>query len=182
MGRKEDNIKKAETLLHRKEFIRNIGTAAHIDHGKCVHEATRVLFGGEWTAAKDLFQRFIDRPTVKETRDETVKDVRDLNLRILAFDRESKRFVESRLTHAWKVRTNEALVRVTLTGTQSVATTPEHEFLTWREGYFDEVRACDLQVGDLVVTRSPASLGESARQFLGTTHAHPRHPSMSGLS
>src|SRR3989449_1597122 len=34
MGRKEDNIKRAETLLHKKEFIRNIGTAAHIDHGK----------------------------------------------------------------------------------------------------------------------------------------------------
>src|SRR2546427_6676786 len=34
MGRIEDNIKKAETLLHNKEFIRNIGTAAHIDAGK----------------------------------------------------------------------------------------------------------------------------------------------------
>ena len=34
MGRKEDNIKKAETLIHKKEYIRNIGTAAHIDHGK----------------------------------------------------------------------------------------------------------------------------------------------------
>jgi len=36
MGRKEENIKKAQTLLHQKERIRNIGTAAHIDHGKCV--------------------------------------------------------------------------------------------------------------------------------------------------
>src|SRR5512136_2041662 len=34
MGRKEDNIKRAQTLMARPEFIRNIGTAAHIDHGK----------------------------------------------------------------------------------------------------------------------------------------------------
>ena len=34
MGRKEENIKKAQTLMSKPEFIRNIGTAAHIDHGK----------------------------------------------------------------------------------------------------------------------------------------------------
>ena len=34
MGRKEDNIKKAQALMRQPKFIRNIGTAAHIDHGK----------------------------------------------------------------------------------------------------------------------------------------------------
>jgi len=34
MGRKEDNIKRAQALMRKPEFIRNIGTAAHIDHGK----------------------------------------------------------------------------------------------------------------------------------------------------
>ncbi|MCL1811346.1 MAG: elongation factor EF-2 [Methanomassiliicoccaceae archaeon] len=34
MGRKEDNIKRATELMVKPEFIRNIGTAAHIDHGK----------------------------------------------------------------------------------------------------------------------------------------------------
>ncbi len=34
MGRKEDNIKKAQALMRQTKFIRNIGTAAHIDHGK----------------------------------------------------------------------------------------------------------------------------------------------------
>jgi len=34
MGRKEDNIKKAQALMRKPQFIRNIGTAAHIDHGK----------------------------------------------------------------------------------------------------------------------------------------------------
>ncbi len=34
MGRKEDNIKKAQKLMSKIDMIRNIGIAAHIDHGK----------------------------------------------------------------------------------------------------------------------------------------------------
>lgn len=34
MGRKEENIRKARELMEKQEQIRNIGTAAHIDHGK----------------------------------------------------------------------------------------------------------------------------------------------------
>jgi elongation factor 2 len=34
MGKKEDNIKKAKHLMNKLDHIRNIGIAAHIDHGK----------------------------------------------------------------------------------------------------------------------------------------------------
>ncbi|UCD14373.1 MAG: elongation factor EF-2 [Thermoplasmatales archaeon] len=34
MGRKEDNIAKAKGLMNKLDYIRNIGIAAHIDHGK----------------------------------------------------------------------------------------------------------------------------------------------------
>ncbi|GGM78125.1 translation elongation factor aEF-2 [Thermogymnomonas acidicola] len=34
MGRKEDNIQKAQSLIENPERIRNMGIAAHIDHGK----------------------------------------------------------------------------------------------------------------------------------------------------
>ncbi len=34
MGRKEENIERAKDIMNKPEFIRNIGTAAHIDHGK----------------------------------------------------------------------------------------------------------------------------------------------------
>lgn len=34
MGRKEDNIARAKNLMNKLSYIRNIGIAAHIDHGK----------------------------------------------------------------------------------------------------------------------------------------------------
>jgi len=34
MGRKEENVRKAQKIMGRPKFIRNIGIAAHIDHGK----------------------------------------------------------------------------------------------------------------------------------------------------
>ncbi len=34
MGRKEDNIERARSIVETPDFIRNIGIAAHIDHGK----------------------------------------------------------------------------------------------------------------------------------------------------
>jgi elongation factor 2 len=34
MGRKEDNINKVKKLMNNLEYVRNIGTVAHIDHGK----------------------------------------------------------------------------------------------------------------------------------------------------
>lgn len=34
MGRKEDNIERAKNIIQHPDFIRNIGIAAHIDHGK----------------------------------------------------------------------------------------------------------------------------------------------------
>ena len=38
MGRREDNAKKAVELMKDQKLIRNLGTAAHIDHGKSGHD------------------------------------------------------------------------------------------------------------------------------------------------
>lgn len=60
MGRKEDNIKKASQLMSKPEFIRNIGTAAHIDHGKTTFSDN--LVAGAGMMSEDLAgkQRFMD--------------------------------------------------------------------------------------------------------------------------
>ena len=50
MGRKEDNIKRATALFKKLENIRNIGTAAHIDHGKTTL-SDNLIFGAGMTVS-----------------------------------------------------------------------------------------------------------------------------------
>jgi len=61
MGRKEDNIKKAQALMRQTKFIRNIGTAAHIDHGKTTLSDNLIAGSGmmsEELAGKQLLLDF----------------------------------------------------------------------------------------------------------------------------
>jgi len=61
MGRKEDNIAKAQAISRSPEFIRNIGTAAHIDHGKTTLSDNLIAGAGmmsEELAGKQLMLDF----------------------------------------------------------------------------------------------------------------------------
>src|SRR3970282_1310130 len=72
MGRKEENIKRAEALLHKKEFIRNIGTAAHIDHGKTTLSDS--LIAGASMISEELAcsQLFMDYDEQEQARGITI--------------------------------------------------------------------------------------------------------------
>src|SRR2546422_2326418 len=72
MGRKEDNIKKAETLLHKKEFIRNIGTAAHIDHGKTTLSDSLIAGAGMISEELAGTQLFMDYDEQEQARGITI--------------------------------------------------------------------------------------------------------------
>ncbi|MFW6040688.1 MAG: elongation factor EF-2 [Thermoplasmatota archaeon] len=61
MGRKEENIKKAQKLMDKPKQIRNIGTAAHIDHGKTTLSDNLIAGAGmmsEELAGKQLMLDF----------------------------------------------------------------------------------------------------------------------------
>ena len=64
MGRKEDNIKKAQALMTKPTQIRNIGIAAHIDHGKTTLSDNLIAGAGmmsEELAGKQLLLDYDDQ-------------------------------------------------------------------------------------------------------------------------
>src|SRR5438270_762439 len=72
MGRKEENIKKAQTLLHQKERIRNIGTAAHIDHGKTTLSDSLIAGAGMISEELAGSQLFMDYDEQEQARGITI--------------------------------------------------------------------------------------------------------------
>ncbi|MDR0309940.1 MAG: GTP-binding protein, partial [Candidatus Methanoplasma sp.] len=60
MGRKEDNIKRATELMMEPANIRNIGTAAHIDHGKTTFSDNLIAGAGMMSAELAGEQRVLD--------------------------------------------------------------------------------------------------------------------------
>jgi elongation factor 2 len=68
MGRKEDNIKRATSLFTKLDYIRNIGTAAHIDHGKTTLSDNLIFGAGmmsEDLAGKQLMLDFDEQEAAR---------------------------------------------------------------------------------------------------------------------
>ena len=72
MGRKEENIKKAQALLHLKDRIRNIGTAAHIDHGKTTLSDSLIAGAGMMSEELAGQQLFMDYDEQEQARGITI--------------------------------------------------------------------------------------------------------------
>jgi len=72
MGRKEDNIRKAQAIIHDKERIRNIGTAAHIDHGKTTLSDSLIAGAGMMSEEAAGEQLFMDYDEQEQARGITI--------------------------------------------------------------------------------------------------------------
>src|SRR5437879_6936735 len=164
MGRKEENNKKAQTLHLQKERIRNIGTAAHIDHGKCVTFETRIWVNGRWIRAGDLWAEYANLPPVPNKFEADVRDVRSESLWTQSLDLSSGTMGFAQITHAWRLRSTERLVEVESRDGRRIRTTPEHPFIVGSGVGFESREARSLREGDVLVVprRLPARSNQDA--------------------
>jgi len=166
MGRKEDNIKRAQTIIHDKARIRNIGTAAHIDHGKCLSGDARAWVNGQWIRAEDLWSQFSERPSVPNDRGADVRDVRFDSLWTRSLELSSGKTTFAQITHAWRLRATEPLVEVESRDGRRIRTTPEHPFVVASRDGLEYKEARALCAGDsLAVPRRLPSRSEGEEDW-----------------
>jgi len=154
MGKKEDNIKKAKDLMNKLDFIRNIGIAAHIDHGKCISGDSLVsLNSGENIPAEELFEQYENIGlALKDDEKEKIVEINDLFVN--SYDKNKKQVVNGKITHIWKMKKTDPLTEVSVENGRSVKTTPEHRFLVLdtNTGIIVEKRADNIHNGDILIS------------------------------
>ena len=72
MGRREDNAKKAVELMKDQKLIRNLGTAAHIDHGKTTFSDNLIAGAGMMSSETAGEQRLLDYDEQEAARGITI--------------------------------------------------------------------------------------------------------------
>ncbi len=171
MGRKEDNIARATAIMGRPEFIRNIGTAAHIDHGKCMTAESMVFVNGNWISAGALYDRHASGIPVLDDDEQTVYTAGPGESTI-SLDIESMKLQRRNITHVWRLRNDSALITIRPRLGQSVTVTPEHKFIVFRDGGISETPSSSIRVGDMLIVPSRVDLadGESAEEEFHALH------------
>src|SRR3989338_9126255 len=105
MARKEDVAQIAQKMMYQQNNIRNIGTVAHIDHGKCVSPETRLqLADGRLSRADELFETLRAGSTVaQKDSDRIVFDVSHKNFIVFSLNKETGEIEKKPVSHAWKL-------------------------------------------------------------------------------
>src|SRR5256885_16864152 len=150
MGRKEENIKKAQALLHLKERIRNIGTAAHIDHGKCVSGDTRIWVNGSWARASDLWDRVAAQEPIPNRHGADVRDVTITPLWTRSIEVPSGDTQFAQISHIWRMKATGDLIEVETRDGRTVKVTPEHKFVVASGHHLEFRDAESLRHGDML--------------------------------
>src|SRR3989454_4927369 len=150
MGRKEENIKKAQALLHLKDRIRNIGTAAHIDHGKCLSGDSRIWVNGAWVRASDLWDRFATRSPVRNEQRADVREVIDAALWTRSIEVPSGDTQFAQISHVWRLKATQALVEIETRDGRKLKVTPEHKFVVGTGHHLEFREAEAVQKGEML--------------------------------
>ena len=151
MARKEDVAQIAQKMMYQQNNIRNIGTVAHIDHGKCVAPETRMqLADGSTIEAERVYDKasLLGKKALEDG--EKIVYAMENGFDIFSLNKNTGKVEIKKISHAWKLKGGR-LLKIRLRNKFEIATTPEHKYLLFDGVDFIEKTASELHVGERIV-------------------------------
>ncbi len=147
---KESSIEKIRRLISNQKNVRNIATSAHIHHGKCVAGNSRVILtDGTIKTAREIFEAIIkDSRVIKENEEYTILSP-NKEIEIFSLNKQTGKIERKEIKHAWRLIGGKT-IKIRLRNGFEIETTPEHKYVTFRNGFVD-VESKDLKLGERIV-------------------------------
>ncbi len=150
MADKETTLHKIERLISGQKNIRNVATSAHIHHGKCISGNSRVMLNnGGIKTAQEIFEEVSKDGAIKEENEDHTVFIPKENVGLFSLNKESGRIEKKDIQYVWRLKGGNT-IKISLRNGFEIATTPEHKYVVFRDGFAD-IEAKDLRIGDRVV-------------------------------
>ena len=148
----EKMSEKVVRLMKTPNRIRNIGTIAHIDHGKCVSGDTKlVLADGSVHTAREIFKiAEIKGKLFQNEKEEVIYDTRSANLETFSLNKKTGNLEKKKIDLVWKLDGGEA-ISIKLRNGIKITTSPEHKYLVLDCNSLMEKKACEISLKDRIV-------------------------------
>ena len=141
---------KVARITKNPKFIRNICTSAHIHHGKCISGGSRVLLAdGSIRTAQEIFEAVSQNGEVHQENEDHTVFIPKHPIEIFSLNKETKKIEKKQIQYVWRLSGGK-IIKIHLRNGFEIATTPEHKYITFRDGFRD-IEAKDLRIGDRVV-------------------------------
>jgi elongation factor 2 len=147
----EKMAEKVARITKDPRFIRNICTSAHIHHGKCISGESRlILEDGSVRTARQIYEDvMVDGAVFEENEDHTVF-IPKRAVTVFTLNKASRRIEKKDIQYAWRLSGGKT-IKIGLRNGFSIETTPEHKYISFRDGNFIDVEARDFKLGDRIV-------------------------------
>ncbi len=137
-------------ITKNPKFIRNICTSAHIHHGKCISGDSRLVFAdGSIRTAREIYEKVSNEGQVYKENDEHTVFIPKEEITIFSLNKSTKKLEKKPIQYAWRLQGGNT-IKIKLRNGFEIATTPEHKYIVYRDG-FKDVEAKDLRIKDRVV-------------------------------
>src|SRR3989344_2103945 len=151
MADKETQIEKIKRIGNIRKNIRNICTSAHIHHGKCIAENSRIMLSdGSIKTAREIFEDASkDGVLFKENEEYTVFSQKN-KIKVFSLNKITGEVEKKEVSHVWRIIGGKT-IKVKLRNGFEIETTPEHKYIISKNGEFIEVQSKELKLGDRIV-------------------------------